>query len=333
MAGVSISTVSRVINNTSYVSDEVRKRVEKVLEETGYQPNSLARELQTNRTNTVGVILPRIDLSYFAAIYDGLSEILRENGINTLLANTRDLFDEEIRSLKIMHEKRVDGIFYFATAITEEHKKLISKLRMPVMIIGQTGDFLKRPAIYLDSFGGAKAMVSYLISLGHRRIACIAVSDHDKNMGTMRRLGYLAALEEHNIKYDPNLMFQGDFEYKSGARAVDAILAMQEEKPTAIFCVTDRLAIATVGALGQNGIQIPKDISVACLDDPVLMKHISPSITTMSYDYILMGKIAGEKLIEYIKNKNTSFEQIVMPYTLEERASTGLIAADGGGNA
>lgn len=323
MAGVSISTISRVINNSAFVRPEVKERVEKVLEETGYRPNALAKELQKNKTNTIGVILPRIDLGTFAVIFDGISAILKDHGYNILLANTQDKIEDELKYIGLMHEKRVDGILYFATGIRLEHKKALSRLRIPVVIVGQSGEYLERPAIFLDSFGASKAMVSYLISLGHTQIGCIAVSDYDFNVGTQRKQGYLAALEEHQIPINPDLVVTGDFEFISGEKGAQKLIEIKDTRPTAIFSITDRLAVSTSGYLLRAGFKIPEDISVACIDDPLLLRFCAPSLTTMSFDYTKMGTRAGLMIIDRIENGNHNNEQICMPFTLVARDSTG----------
>ncbi len=322
LSGVSISTISRVINNSAYVSPEIKERVEKVLTETGYRPNSLAKELLRNKTDTIGVMLPRIDLSTFAQTIDGISSTLTESGYNILLANTRDSQEEELRYLTLFYEKRVDGILYFATDINERHLQALSKLRIPVVIVGQSGSYLNCPAVRLDNFGAARAMVNYLVSIGHRRIGFIGVSDHDHDIGTLRREGYLAALRDNGIPADPELMWIGDFEYPSGERGARRLMELPGERPTAVFCVTDRLSISTSGWLNRNGYRVPEDVSVACIDDPGLLSFCHPSVTTMSFDYMAAGSLAAKMIIEYIEGRVPEPSEILLPYTIQIRDST-----------
>lgn len=322
LSGVSISTISRVINNSAYVSPDVKERIEKVLAETGYRPNSLAKELLRKKTDTIGVMLPRIDLGTFAQTFDGISSKLTENGYNILLANTRDLQEEELRYLNLFHEKRVDGILYFATGINEQHLQALSKLKMPVVIVGQSGEYLHCPAVRLDNFEASRSMVNYLISLGHRRIGVIGVSDHDYDIGNLRREGYLAALRENGIPLDPSLIYIGDFEYPSGERGAKTLMENPSGKPTAIFCVTDRLAISTSGWLNRNGYRVPDDVSVASIDDPGLLSFCYPSITTMNFDYQLTGTLAGQMIIDCIDGKQPEPSEIMMPFMLQIRDST-----------
>lgn len=321
MAGVSISTISRVINNTAYVSPEIKERIEQVLAETGYRPNSLAKELLQNKTNTIGVLLPRIDLGTFAVIVSGISEVLTEHNYNIILANTFDKDEEELRYLDLFYTKRVDGILWFATGIEEKHRIALSRLRIPVIIVGQSGQFLECPAIRMDNFGAARAMVQYLISLGHRRIGCIGVSDHDENIGRMRREGYVAALAEAGISFDQKLVVTGDFEYPSGERGASLLMNNTNPKPTAIYCITDRLAMAASSWLQQNGYRVPQDISVACIDDPEVLSYASPAITTMGFDYVETGKRAAQMIISRINGETIDSQEVIMPYTLQKRDS------------
>lgn len=325
MAGVSISTVSRVINSSAYVSPEIRRAVEAILAETGYRPNSLAKELLRNKTNTIGVMLPRIDLGTFAAMFDGIVHVLNENGYNVMLANTRDELDEELRYMDLFNEKRVDGILFFGTGESPRYLPAISKLRVPVVVVGQSGAYLGCSSVLLDSFNAARAMVNYLVGLGHRRIGCLAVADHDVNVGIQRKQGYLAALADNGIEFDPALLVVGTFEYLSGEVGAKRLMEGAGEPPTAIYTVTDRLAVSVAGWLQRNGYRVPCDVSIACVDDPELLSYCYPSITTMSFDYRLTGMSAGQLLIDCIEGVQEDVTEIVMPYTLRARGSTRVL--------
>ena len=328
MAGVSISTVSRVINRSAYVNPEIRQAVEKIVAETGYRPNSLAKELLRNKTNTIGVMLPRIDLGTFAAMFDGIVHVLNERGYGVMLANTRDEFAEELRYIDLFYEKRVDGVLFFGTGENLGYLPAIAKLRAPVVVVGQSGGYLGCSSVYLDSYNAAKAMVSHLVALGHRRIGCLAVADHDVNVGIERKRGYLAALAENGIEFDPELLVVGTFEYASGELGAKALMSGANEPPTAIFTVTDRLAVAVAGWLQRNGYRVPDDVSVACVDDPALLSYCYPSITTMSFDYRLTGMRAAQLLIDGIEGSQPGIAEVVMPYTLQTRDSTRALKAE-----
>ncbi|WP_018525138.1 LacI family DNA-binding transcriptional regulator [Alkalispirochaeta alkalica] len=324
-AGVSISTISRVINNSAYVSPEIRERVEAIIAETGYRPNSLAKDLLRNKTDTIGVLLPRIDLPTFAAMFEGVTDVLNQNGYNILLANTRDQHDDELKYFQLFYEKRVDGVIYFATGITEEHVRLVKQIRMPLVVLGHSGEAFSCSAVRLENFGAAKAMVQHLLELGHRRIGCIAVPDHDVDISTHRKQGYRSALEEAGIDFDERLVSIGDFEYPWGERGAAALMSLPDtaDRPTAIFCITDRLAVAASGWLQRSGYRVPQDVSVACIDDPVLLSYTQPRVTTMSFDYHRAGATAGQMLINRINGTQAEPRETFMPFSFRLRDSTG----------
>ena len=333
MSGVSISTVSRVINGSAYVTPDIRRTVEKILAETGYRPNALARGLLSNSTKTIGVMLPRIDLSTFAAMFDGIAQVLSEKGYGAMVANTRDELAEELRYLDLFNEQRIDGMLFFGTGENPCYAAALAKLRAPVVLVGQSGAYLGRPSVRLDNFGAAKAMVDYLIGLGHRRIGCLAVPDHDVGIGIERKRGYLSALAENGIEFDESLLVTGSFEYVSGEEGAKALMTRLNGAPTAIYTITDRLAVAAAGWLSRQGLRVPEDVSVACIDDPELLTFCSPSITAMSFDYRQAGRRAAQMLIDFIEDRATQNEsgadgtiavpvEVVMPYTLRVREST-----------
>ena len=326
MSGVSISTVSRVINRSAFVSPEIRQTVEKILAETGYRPNALARGLLSNSTQTIGVMLPRIDLSTFAAMFDGIAQVLSDKGYGVMLANTRDDLAEELRYMDLFNEQRIDGMLFFGTGENAAYADALAKLRAPVMLVGQSGAYLGCPSVRLDNFGAARAMVNYLISLGHRRIACLAVPDHDVGIGIERKRGYLAALADNGIEFDPSMLVVGTFEYASGEEGAKTLMRSPGGPPTAIFTITDRLAVAAAGWLLRNGYHVPGDVSVACLDDPELLSFCYPSITAMCFDYRQAGMRAASMLIESIEGgvagSASNPSEVVMPYALTVREST-----------
>ena len=326
MSGVSISTVSRVINRSAFVSPEIRQTVEKILAETGYRPNALARGLLSNSTQTIGVMLPRIDLSTFAAMFDGIAQLLSDKGYGVMLANTRDDLAEELRYMDLFNEQRIDGMLFFGTGENAAYADALAKLRAPVMLVGQSGAYLGCPSVRLDNFGAARAMVNYLISLGHRRIACLAVPDHDVGIGIERKRGYLAALADNGIEFDPSMLVVGTFEYASGEEGAKTLMRSPGGPPTAIFTITDRLAVAAAGWLLRNGFPVPGEVSVACIDDPELLSFCYPAITAMCFDYRQAGMRAASMLIESIEGgvagSASNPSEVVMPYALTVREST-----------
>lgn len=322
LAGVSISTVSRVINNSAKVKKEVRERIESIIEETGYRPNSLARELLKNKTNTIGVILPRIDLEIFAGAVEGITKQLNEAGYHILLANTREKTEEELEYFKVFQEKRVDGVLWFATGITEEHKKILDKVNYPLVLVGQESKLLDYPCVIYDNYNAARMAVDYLIKLGHRKIGFVGVPEFDEAIGKKRKEGYLNAMQEANLEINENWLSEGTFEYTSGNEAVKKILKDKENLPTAIFAATDRLAVGVMHYLLGAGYKIPEDISVIGIDNLRVSRIYTPELSTISYDYFTSGIYAANLILDRVEKRKSSMRKVVMDYTLEIRSST-----------
>lgn len=321
LAGVSKSTVSRVINDSEHVSDRARKKVKEVIQETGYVPNSLAKNLKRNKTDTIGVVLPKINTSTFSSAVEGISNIMYQKGYNLLLTNTKLNIKDEITYLKLLKEKRVRGIIFFATEITEEHLKVLNKIEIPVVIVGQdSSELLDYPCVIQDDFNAASSIVDYLVSQGHKKIAYIGVKESDVAVGKLRKKAYLKVLAENGLEIKDSYLYQGDFSIQSGYRGMKKILEKVEEIPTAVFAVTDRLALGAIKLLKEKGYQVPGDISVVGIGNSDISPWVVPEITTINYDHLKTGERAAEILLEYLDGGIHKARE-VMDYQIIERNS------------
>jgi DNA-binding LacI/PurR family transcriptional regulator len=322
LAGVSKATVSRVINNSQNVSEELRIRVETVLRETGYTPNLLAQELVTKKTKLIGVILPRIGIDTFSYITEGITDKLNEEGYNILLANSRGSKNDEFKYFDIFQKKHVDGIIFFPTEITENHIKLINEINIPVIIIGQQNSKINVPYVIYDDLNAAKAIVSYLINEGHEKIAYIGLSEDKATIGGLRKEGYITALKEHNIDVKDEYLSIGDFQISSGYKAMKNIMDNSKVIPTAVFAVIDRLAFGAIQYLREHGYRVPEDISVVGIDDMEVSSIFEPTLSTIHFDYYESGINAAKLILERLQNVEIENKNIVMGYKLKIRNST-----------
>ncbi len=321
LAGVSKSTVSRVINNSKHVSDEVRKKVQEVIEETGYIPNSLAKNLKRNKTDTIGVVLPKINTSTFSSAIEGISNIMYPNGYNLLLTNTRLNIKDEITYLKLLKEKRVRGILFFATQITDEHLQVLNKIDIPVVIIGQdTSSILDLPCVIQDDFNSTKSIVDHLVEYGHQKIAYIGIKEDDVAVGQLRKRGYLEVLKKNDLEIKQDYIYKGDFSIKSGYQGMEEILKKVEELPTAVFAATDRLALGAIKLLYDKEYGVPEDISIVGIGNADISSWTVPEITTVHYDHLRTGERASEILLNYINGKEDRKKE-VMDYHIVRRDS------------
>ena len=321
LAGVSKSTVSRYLNN-GYVGTESREKIKKIIEETGFMPQSHAKSLRTGKTNLIGVIVPKISTETAPRVVQGITEVLSENNYDVLIANTNLSVEKEFEYLNIFKNNQVDGVIFMGTKITPKHRKIMDKLNVPIVVVAQYMD--NYPCVYHDDFNAAKYMTEYLIGKGHKNIGFIGVYEEDRSVGLERKNGYIAALNENDLEVDLENLKLGDFSYESGYE-LSKKLIKKKNIPTAIFAVTDNLAIATIDCLKDNGLNVPEDVAVVSIGDTRISQVVSPKLTTIHYHYKTSGRKSGEIMLELLKNgiktSKTIKKNIKLSYRLIERNS------------
>lgn len=322
-AGVSIATVSRVINNTAKVSDGVRTRVEEVIRETAFVPNSLAKELQKNRTNTIGIILSvqLLNINSLGSTINSISDLLKKKGYIIMLANSRFDIDEELEYFKTYQKKRVDGILYFAVSFTQKHYDLLQNYPIPIVLIGQENRLLDIPCVLHDNFHGAKEATSHLIEMGHRRIAFIGLPHYDEAASIERRGGYETAMNLNKIPINPDYIATGDFSIQSGYNCIGEILKRSQIPPTALFASTDFMAIGAMHYLFEHGYRVPEDISIVGFDDVEISSFLNPPLTTIHTDNDSVGYQAANLLLDVLEGKEPHVKKFIANYKLMERGS------------
>lgn len=306
MAEVSSATVSRFLNNSGYVGEEARKRILKVIEETGYVPSENAKSLRTKQTKVIGVILPKISTETSSRLVRGLDEVLAKEGYQILLSNSGLSAEKEIEHLRLLKSRDVDGIILSATTNGAGLKAEIQRLDIPVVVVGQEVD--DTPNVIFDEYQAAKDMVKHLIDHGHERIGFIGVSEEDPAVGVLRKKGYLQAMQERNLPIEESWIEKGIFDVESGAVAMERMMGAAIP-PTAVFAVTDRLAIGAMNYVKSIGLRIPEDIAFAGIGASELSRYITPSLTTMDYQNKESGRVAAGLILEAIKSGGNSPEK------------------------
>jgi len=321
-AGVSVSTVSRVLNNSKPVSDEIRVRVLAAVEKLNFQPNSLARSLVLKKTRLIGVLVPDIANPFFPVAIAGIEEIAGMYGYHILLFNTFGEIEKELQYLNIMKEKQVDGIIKMSTQVTEKHEEYFSNASIPMVVTSKCTDREDVPCVVIDDVKAAYDATQYLISLGHRRIGIIS-GPLDDSTGRDRFLGYQQAMLEHRLNLDFNLLKQGNFKVESGRRAMLEILqtVSPEHLPTAIFCANDEMAIGAIGAILDQGLKVPEDISVMGFDDIFIAPVFRPALTTVKQPIYDIGAVATRTLVKLIEGEKIEQPTTFLPYHIIERES------------
>lgn len=308
VANVSIATVSRVINNKCEgVGNDTRERIKKIMEEMDYTPSGIARGLVTKKTYTLGLIVPDISNPFFPAIVKGIEDSARSNGYNIILCNSDDDSEKELTSIKILKEKCVDGIVYIGANNTDfEGVKLLKEYNMPFVHIDRSSDD-KFPRVYTNGKLGMYNIANFLIKNGHKNIAYIKGSEDSERIE-----GFIKAIEEHNLSFDSDLVYTGDYRLNSGKDGAKYLL--ETNKPfTAVACENDLMAAGVIDFLASKNIKVPDDVSVTGYDDIYISEIITPKLTTVHQETYKMGKASVELLLKAIFEKSTNDEVVFEP--------------------
>ncbi|PXW93092.1 LacI family transcriptional regulator [Streptohalobacillus salinus] len=317
LAGVSPATVSRVMNNNGYVKEDKRKAVLEVIEAVDYQPNEIAKSLKSQKSRMIGVIVPKISTETASRVVAGVTHVAKTAGYQVLIANTNLDIEEEIKYLKFLSNKSVDGIIMMGTEVTDRHLEVMNKLTIPIVILGQKVSGYT--SIIHNDYDASYQMTEYLINQGHKAIGFIGVDEKDYAVGVLRKKGYLDCLSDYNLNGSDGLIAIGDFDIDTGFKMMKKILA--KSQPTAVFAVTDHLAIGAIHALLDQGYRVPEDISVVGIGDIKLAEYLNPPLTTMHYTFKTSGQMAAEAVFDLIENNAHKGEQLMTSFQLKERRS------------
>ncbi len=317
MAGVSRATVSRYLND-GYVSAEKRARIQKVIEETSYQPSSQAQMLRTKRTKQVGIIIPQINLESISRMISGITVVLREAGFQMLLANAEHNESEELKYLKLFAENQVDGIIMFATAVTAEHKRALKALQVPAVILGQQMEGYS--CVYQDDYNASKEAARMLLEAGAARIGYIGVTQKNQAVGRLRKQGFLDVLRENGIHWDESLYEECGFSAEEGYQAAEALLARHPDLQ-AVFGATDTIALGAMSRILESGRRVPEEVAIAGIGDLIIGKLIRPGLSSVHYYYNATGQEAARLLLE-LMNGSSAGKEVKMGYRVQPRGTT-----------
>lgn len=298
LSGVSIATVSRVINGMGGVRPKTEMRILNAITELNYSPNRLASSMVKKRSYTIGVIVPDIANPFFPEVVKGIEMRAREYGFTTILCNTDESVEEEYRILNVLRERRVDGMI-ITTASEQKSPLLHMKFEeIPVVLLDRYIEGCSYDGVVVDNKTGAYTAVKHLINEGHHRIGLIA-GPWDVTPGRERTKGYEKALRDFGIQIDKKYMLEGDFREESGYQCGNELLSLNEP-PTAIFSSNNLMTLGLLKCIHNRGIRLGKEITVVGFDDLDVATFIEPPLTVVSRPMRKMGEVAAELLIERI---------------------------------
>jgi DNA-binding LacI/PurR family transcriptional regulator len=328
LAGVSRSTVSRVVNGSPKVSPEAKRRVEEVIAETGYRPHAAARSLASNRTGVFGLVIPNtvktlFDDPYFGRLILGITGATNAMGTTLALFLFEEQADEQSIIPRVVNPGLVDGVIVTATQIGDPLVERLFRARMPFVVVGRPDDDRCRYSVDADNRGGARTAALHLADLGRIRPALI-MPPSNTTAGIDRRVGFLDGLAERGLDIGDRLR-EGDWTEDSGRWAMNDLLS---DRPDSVFVGSDRMAVGALRAINEAGLHCPDDIALVSFDGILSPDQTMPRLTSVAQPVSEVGERAAELLSSIIDGTATEAENVVFPTTLVVRESCGAPGHD-----
>ena len=320
LAGVSASTVSRVLNGTAVVSELKKQAIDEAIAKLGFVPNPIARGLAGGRTFSIGVVTQALDSPFYGAAMRGIEDELLPAGYNALFVSGHWDAAAEANCIELLQSRRVDGIIVLTGRLTDHALKNYAKVQ-PLVVTGRT---LKAPGLFtlnFDNFEGGRLATHHLIQLGHRRIAFIT-GDSGHPDATERLRGYRAALEAAGIAFDQALMVAGEYHELSGLLAVNRLLETNQNF-TAIFAANDQMAIGAALGLQRRSLRVPEDVSIVGFDDLPTSSYAIPPLSSVHQPAFELGRLAASAMLQLLANAKPT-AQVPVPRLVARESSRRL---------
>jgi LacI family transcriptional regulator len=331
-SGVSISTVSRVLNKKSVrsrISRQTEKLILKTAKELNYRPNQLARGLRLKRTHTIGLVVPDVSNPFFAFITKSVQTVSHKLGYTLVVCDTDENLPLEVEHTQMLCSKGVDGLIVLPVGQKSNHLEGLLRNGVPLVVVDRSFTGLNSSTVVIDNHGGAFEATELLIRNGHKRIAIVqGLPDTFTASGRLR--GFLDAHEKYGIPVDRRLIVGRDFRKETGYIETKFLLSL-EHRPTAIFTTCDLITLGALEAIMEEGLEIPRDVSIVAFDDIESASYFRCPITAIAQPKENMGEIAVKLLLEQIRNPNKyEPKRIVLKPKLVVRESVGHIVESNG---
>jgi LacI family transcriptional regulator len=321
-AGVSVATVSHVINGTRKVAPETMRRIKGVMEELDYHPNAVAQSLRTRRTHAIGAVVSDITNPFFATLVRGAEDTAIETGYSLIVCNSDENPEKEDRYVRLLRRRRMDGLLI--SPVGDGSSKAVQELprsRMPFVFIDRRAKGIQGDAVLSDNVDGAYQATRHLIEKGHKRIGII-IGVHGATTTEERLAGYRKALDEAGIPLSQELIAYGGYRQEGGRSATENFLVLPEP-PSAIFSTNNLMTVGVLKILAHRKLCIPKEMALVSFDDLDLGDLFRPSLTVITQNPHAMGKIAMKALIsQFGDGANDELREIRVPVKLVMRGST-----------
>ena len=323
LAGISYTTVSHVVNKSRPVSEEVRIKVEAAIKTLDYVPSAVARSLKAKTTATIGLLVPNSLNPYFAELARGIEDYCERNGYCVILCNSDDNPDKQRSYLRVLLEKRIDGLIVASAGGDAVLAEGLAAVRTPMVIVDRGLEGVNADMVRIDHEYGAYLATRHLLELGHRDIATIG-GPASTSVAQMRLAGFCRALREAGIEVPGERMLESDFTSTGGYAA--AALLLETNPPSAIFAGNDMIGIGVLRAAAERNIRVPSELSVIGFDDIQMSRYVSPALTTVGQSILQLGEMAAEVLLRRIASPAMATDQRIVTPSIVLRESTAPLA-------
>ncbi len=320
---VSPATVSRGLKDHPGIRKDTKKKILNAAHKMGYQQNTFASNLRRKNSNTIGVIVPRLDSYFMSAVIAGMEKVANGAGYNLLISQSQESAKKEIASTKTMFDSRVDGLLISLSAETKnlDHFDIIFNKRLPLIFFDRVVELPHCTSIVINNERAGYDATTHLIEQGCKKVVHIS-GNLNRNVYADRLKGYKKALSENKIAFDPHLVFTNNLSDKAGAEVANEILKMPK-LPDGLFAANDTTAVACIREFKQAGLKIPQDIAVAGFNNDPISRVIEPNLTTIHYPGEEMGELAASTLINGLKNRSSgNLNTMVIRHELIVRRSS-----------
>ena len=313
-----MATVSRVVNGNKNVKENTRKKVLEVIDRLDYRPNAVARGLASKRTTTVGVVIPDITNTYFAALAKGIDDIAEMYKYNIVLANSDEDDEKEVAVVNTLFSKQVDGVIFMGYHLTEKIRSEFSRSRTPVVLAGTVDVEHQLPSVNIDYKNATADAVRHLLKR-NKKIAFVSGPLVDDINGKVRLVGYKEALKEAGVNYSEGLVFESKYRYDDGYALAERLVS---SKATAAIVTGDELAAGLLNGLADHGISVPEDFEIITSDDSQIARYTRPNLTTIAQPLYDLGAISMRMLTKIMHKEELEEREVLLPHGLTERKST-----------
>ncbi len=315
-AGVSVATVSRVLNQKEGYSEDTRLKVLKIMKEMGYQPNALAQGLAGKRTQTIGVLIPKLSSMVASTILNGLEDAAHKKEHSVIICNTDNDGKRTTKYLQVLRQRQIEGLIIVSQQLSEEEVIFLKKMKIPILLISTANENFKH--IKVNDYAASYDATKYLIEKGHEKILFLSGTKSDPIAGLPRVFGYQQALKDHGFKVKPELIIYGDFDYESGK--VNMKRALEKKLDfTSVFAASDEMAVGALNIAYNHGLKIPAELSIISYDGTKLSEMSTPPLTVLNQPFYKMGFDGLNMLIDNINGQKVVSRDI--PYSIIERES------------